>query len=98
MANVLTSNPVSIDTATGSDITNRKVQLIQWIDDAADIADNDDLAFTINGVAVAAKIQLTDNAVENVAVWTMGPFPQPIYVSSMVVTTIDHGVLLVWCA
>jgi hypothetical protein len=96
VANVLTSNPKSIDAASGSDLTDQWIQQIQWIDDAADIADDDDLNLTINGVTIAAKIQLTANTVNNVAVWTMGPFPHPILANTFVVNTIDHGVLLVW--
>lgn len=96
MGNLLTSNPLFVDTAATIFTTPKKVSLIQWIDDAADIADDDDLNITINGVTIAAKIALTANEVGNVAVWTMGPFPAGLWVSNFVVTTIDHGVLLIF--
>lgn len=97
MANVKTSNPISIDTASGSTLTGLfYVQCIQWIDDAADIADDDDLSFSLNGVTVAQKVQLTANAVGNTVVYQAGPFASPIAVKDFVVNTIDHGVVLVW--
>jgi invasion protein IalB len=69
--------------------------MIQWIDDAADIADDDDLNITINQTTIAAKIALTANEVGNVAVWTM-TYPLGLMVNNLVVTTIDHGTLLVF--
>lgn len=97
MANDLTSNPMYVDSAaTLWANTNKMVRLVQWIDDNADIADDDDILVVINGVNIAGKIQLTANAVENLCVWQLGPFSPGVTVQSFVVTTIDHGVLYVW--
>jgi hypothetical protein len=96
MANLLTSNPLRVDSAATIFSTPKKVSLIQWIDDNADIADDDDLLITINDVVITAKIQLTANTIGDVAVWTMGPFPKGLWVSNFVVTTIDHGALLIF--
>ena len=49
-ANVLTSNPVFIDTAASSTLTGeRKIQLIQWIATTTP-TDLNGLSFTLNGV------------------------------------------------
>ncbi len=97
MANNLKSNPKNIDTASGSDILGiMHVQEIQWIDDNADIADGDDLSITINGVAIAVKVQVANG--ENVCFWRMGPFAKPIPMTNFVCTVIDHGALLVFVA
>jgi len=99
MANVLTSNPVYIDTAAGSTISDVKIQQIQWLDDANDVADGDDLSFTINGVTVAIKQNLgSDVGFEDTIIYQAGPFAKPILVNSFVVGVIDHGVVLVWLA
>ena len=106
--NVLVRNPYYVDTAAElwAD-KNTGVRLIQWIDDAGDIADDDDLDITINGVTIAAKIQIGTTAggtpveavtpnVGNVCVWQIGPFNPGICISDFIVNTIDHGVLLIW--
>jgi hypothetical protein len=108
MTNVLTSNPMVIDTA--ATIWSDKaynVREIQWIDDAADMADNDDLNITINDATIAAKIQVATTGggtpvenvspnVGNICVWRIGPFNPGIPVSTFIVTTIDKGALLVF--
>ena len=101
MANILTSNPYVIDTAatiwpTATNKGTNRVRLIQWIDDNADIADDDDLVLTINGVAVTAKVQLTNNTANTPTIYEIGPFNPGIPVTSFEVTTIDHGILVVW--
>ena len=106
--NVLTGNPMTVDTAATLWSTGapKYVQLIQWIDDAADIADNDDLLLVINGVTITAKIQIATTGgvspvenvspnVGNVCVWEMS-FSKSIPISKFVVTTIDHGLLVIW--
>ena len=98
MANLLTSNPMRVDTAATIITVPTRVLLIQWIDEAADIADDDDLNITINQTAIAAKIALTANAIGNIAVWTIGPFNPGLMVNNLVVTTIDNGALLIFTA
>lgn len=100
MANELNSNPVYIDTASGSTLSGqRQVQLIQWLDDANDVADGDDLSFTLNGVTVAIKANLGSDVGQQLTVlYEAGPFKCPIKADDFVVNTIDHGVVLVWLA
>ena len=99
MANNLTSNPIYIDTASGSTVTDKKIQCIQWFNEAADLADGEDLAFTINGIAIAMKYNLgSDVGQQDIIVWQAGPFASPIYVREFVVTTIDDGAVLLWLA
>ena len=98
MANLLTSNPMRVDTAATIITVQTRVLLIQWIDEAADIADDDDLNITINQTAIAAKIALTANEIGNIAVWTIGPFNPGLMVNNLVVTTIDNGALLIFTA
>lgn len=97
MANLLTDNPVYIDTAASSTVTNKRIVLIQWIDDAADIIDDDDLVFVINGVTVTIKYQKTTDVGGAGVVYYEAAFSTPIFASTFSVTTIDHGALLVWC-
>lgn len=70
---------------------------LQWVDDGADIADDDDLVLAINGATITGKIALTANTVNDLCVWRLGPFNPPLIVSSFTLTTIDHGVLLLIC-
>jgi len=98
MANNLTSNPIFIDTASGSTITNKKVQLIQWYNEAADLADTETCVFTINGVQLTLTYNLgSDVGQQDIVVWQAGPFTDPIFVSSLTVSTIEDGALLIWC-
>lgn len=97
MANLLTSNPIFIDTAASSTVTNKKIQQIQWIEDNADIVDDDDLVFVINEVTITVKMQkTTDVGYQDTVIYQAGPFNIPIYARTFSVTTIDHGTLLVW--
>ena len=98
MANQATANPIVIDTAAAGDVFTgpQTVRLIQWIDDAADIADNDDLVMSINGVTLTTKLQLDNPGGTGLAQWTIGPFNPGISVKSLKVTTLDHGVVHVW--
>lgn len=96
MANDIVGNPMWIDTAaTIWTNTNRKIRMIQWVDDNNDIADGDDLVITINGVTLTFKIQITDNTANNLSFWTLGPFNPGMVTHQFGVTTIDHGALLV---
>ena len=99
MANLTTTNPMTFDTAGATSLvtTQKFIRLIQWIDDNADIADDADLSITINGSTLVHKVQLTANDVGNTCVWQVGPFNPGIPCSYFYVTTIDAGVLHVWC-
>jgi len=97
MANVLTHPLSVIDTAGAtSTINNFILRMVQWIDDAADIADDDDLVLTINGITMTCKIQLTANTVNNLVLYQIGPFNPGVRVNSFTVTTLDAGVIHVW--
>jgi hypothetical protein len=96
--NVLTGNPMTVDTAaTLWSSANKYVQLIQWIDDAADIANDDDILLVINGVTITGKIQMTADTIGNLVVWEMA-FNPPMRIESFVVTTLDSGLLVIWLA
>lgn len=96
-------------TSSGETVTTElvKLRLVQWVDDAEDIADSDDIVFSINGQTLTAKIQIGTTAggsavesvtpnVGNVVVWQIGPFNPGIWVRGIVTTTIDHGALHFW--
>ena len=105
MGNQLTNSPYVVDTAAtiwdGSlptSTTNGKhVQLIQWIDNAADIADDDDIVLTLDGQIITGKLQHTNNAMANLVAWEVRLSP-PIFINKFVVTTIDKGELVIWTA
>ena len=98
MANVLTGNPKSIDTAAGSTLSGLVgIKELQWIDNAGDIADGDDLSFTMNGVTVAMVANIgSDVGDQDIVKYRLGPFNPPLIAKDFVVNTIDHGVLLVF--
>jgi hypothetical protein len=98
MTNALTTNPIMIDTA-GANLAIPKpmlVKCIQWVDDNADIADNDDLLLVINGATVTLKPQLNlSNPVKGVA-YEVNFGGKPFLINRLTVTTIDSGQLLFW--
>lgn len=107
MANSLNSNPIYVDTAATIWDDSKMVRLIQWIDDNADLVDNDDLSISINGVTITAKVQIATTQggtpvenvspnVGNICVWQMGPFNPGVWLSNFIVNTIDHGALLIF--
>lgn len=100
MANNLKGNPAYIDTAGAtSELTNVRIQLIQWHNEAADLGDGEDLAMTIDGVSIDMKYNLgSDVGQQDIVVWQAGPFAAPIFVRSFIVDTIDDGAVLVWLA
>jgi len=66
MANNLVTNPMTVDTAATLWSNSVKyVRQVQWLDDGADIADDDDLVLVINGATITGKVQLSVNAVNN---------------------------------
>lgn len=104
MANQLTRSPYVIedaattvwDASLPTSTTGPKfIQLIQWIDNAADLTDDDDIVLTIDGQIVTGKIALTANTLNNLVAWEM-KFSPPVSISKFVVTTIDHGALIIW--
>ena len=54
MANQVAGNPVVFDT-TGTLTGLRYIRQIQWVDDG-DIADEDDMVLTLNGVTLTQKL------------------------------------------
>jgi len=101
MANTLTGNPKYIDTAAvGAEIHIpglAGIKEIQWVDDAGDIADGDDLSITMNGVTFAMKANIgSDVGDQDIIKYKLGPFNPPLVARDFVVGTIDHGVLLVF--
>lgn len=100
MANALTGNPMRIEgAATIWTADNKYVQLIQWIDDNADITDNDAIVLTINGVIITGKLQgpITNNNLNNIVAWEMS-FSPPMRIETFVVTTMSTGNLIIWLA
>ena len=99
MANVLTDRIKYIDTggATSAVTGKRKIRLIQWIDDASDIADGDDLVIVLGGTTITFKVTITSDIGEQALVkFQTGPFNPGYAVDGYSVTTIDHGVLYIW--
>lgn len=98
-ANILTSNPVFIDTAASSTLTGqRHIQLIQWIATGTP-TDDDDLSFTLNGVTITTVVPITGTANEEAypcVLYQAGPFAVPINAKDFVVNTLDSGIVLVW--
>ena len=95
--NETSGNPITIDTEDAIWTSNKYVQLIQWIDNAAAIANNNTLVLAINGVTVTAKIAMTADTINNAVVWSM-QFAPPMRIETFTVTTIDNGLLVIWIA
>ena len=97
MANQTSGRVKIFDTAAGSAQSGvRNILLMQWIDDAGDLADDDDLSITIDGATLAIKQNIgSDIGQQNLVVWQMGPFSDPVKVNGYTINTIDHGVVLV---
>ena len=56
MANNLVTNPMTVDTAATLWSNSVKyVKQVQWLDDGADIADDDDIVLVINGATITGK-------------------------------------------
>ena len=99
MASQLDSNPIRMEGAatvwTGE---VRKVRLIQWVDDNADLVDNSTLVLSINGVALTVIIQIDadDVSLKGAVAWQIGPFSPGVPVSDFIVTTMGTGELHIW--
>ena len=99
MANQTSSNPKVFDT-TGTITGNFRLRLLQWVDDNADIPDNANLIFSVNGVTLEATVQRGATANESpdwgAVVWQIGPFSPGIPCSSFSITTHTVGHVHVW--
>lgn len=102
MANSVARSPLRIEesaTIWAAGTSPRYVQLMQWVDNAADIANDSSLVLTINGTQVlTAKLALTADTINNAVVWEMNFSGKPMLIESLVVTTIDKGELIIWLA
>jgi len=97
MPNDLTGNPIYIDAAANSAFTGpKRVQLIQWVDDAADIADGDSLVYVVNGKTTTIVQQIPTDVGMIGPIFYEARFPLGLMVHSFSVTTIDHGALHIW--
>ena len=98
MANSVYTNPIRMEAAgTVWNKENRKVRLVQWVDDNGDIVNDSTAVLTINGCALTVKLQL-EATISNygVVVWQLGPFNPGIAIDSFVVTTLGTGHLHIW--
>jgi len=102
MTVIATGNPITAD-AAGTLWTQAtkpippSVRLIQWVDDAGDMAHDNICTLTINGVAITTKIQpLNDNLAFGAVAWQIGPFNPGILIESFVISVMTKGSLYVW--
>jgi hypothetical protein len=98
MTNALTQNPIMIDTAGDTSMiqTPMQIRCIQWVDDAADIADNSDLVFVIDQATVTLKPQLNLSNPSRGVAFEMNFGCSARHCNYFRVTTIDAGQLLIW--
>jgi len=85
--------------AAAATVTDKTInlRLIQWVNDADDIADADNCDITINGTTLSTQLHIgSDVAQHDVVLWQIGPFNPGIHVTGLVVTTLDHGAIHVW--
>jgi len=99
MANDLTGNPITVDTAATVWTKHKLVAAMQWIDDdnaaGGIIADTETLAMTMNGVEI--QICCADISQVSPMAWSVS-WPAPMNIEKLVVDTIDGGTLLIWLA
>ena len=98
MGNNLNGNPKWVDTAaTVWSNQPTRVKEILWVDDAADIVDNDDLVLTIDGVVITTKVQVPPGTLTEPGNGLTYFCSRPdAVVNTFTVTTIDHGALIIW--
>jgi len=95
MAIHTSGNPLVFDGA-GTKTGFLLIREIQWVDDAADVADGDDMVLTMNGVTLTFKVQVNGADFGSCLVWRAGPFHPPVKVENFTVTTLSHGAIHVW--
>jgi len=97
MANSLNSNPLLFDTkgATSAVTKQLRIQCIQWVGDAGDVADTSTLDIRVNGVSIKINLQMAAESGYGVY-YQAGPFTHPITCSDFYVTDMDEGNVLVW--
>lgn len=99
MANQTAGNPIVMDDwSTDVVLTNLSIRLMQWVDDAANVADDDDIVFIIDGTTITMKIALTANTINGTVLWEAGPFSPPLKVNRFVGDTLDNGAFIIWLA
>jgi len=95
------ARPASMPTvlAAAATVTTDTVnlRLLQWVDDAGDVADTNSCAVTINGTALTTVVQKpSDVGDHRVVLWQIGPFNPGIPVKGIVVDTLTKGGVHVW--
>lgn len=99
LANVLNSNPLLIyDPIASLQERLSYIHCIQWVDYAANIANDSDLVMKINGVEIAIKPQRSETKanVDGGGVVYQTNFKKPLRAQDFEVTTLDKGVVIVW--
>ena len=102
MGGLITDNTVSnihvvSAAATAWENTIKYVRLIQWVDDAGDIADDSTLVININNVTLTTKLQLAANISNyGVVVWQIGPFNPGIPVHTLKSVTQGTGIVHIY--
>jgi len=97
MANVLTKNPMVIDTAATIWTAARFVRLIQLVDDSGDIVHDTTWVITVNGAALTVQIQpVNDQLAFGAVAWQIGPFNPGMLTHTFVVGTAGAGNLHIW--
>jgi hypothetical protein len=98
MADSIHTNPIRMEAAgTAWTGKNKKVRLIQWVDNAGDLVHDSTAVLTINGCALTVKIQpVADSLGFGAVAWQIGPFSPGISVNDFVVTTMATGELHIW--
>jgi len=95
MANQTGSNPKIFDANTGTIVGHFTLRLLQWVDDNADVADNGNLVFTMNGVTFEATIQRAAAPDGAAVLWQIGPFNPSMPCHDLSIATIS-GHLHIW--
>ena len=87
-----------VETSTGTQLVDNgcMLRLLQWVDDAADIHDDAVLVMTINGQTLTYKIQLEADKADNCVVMQIGPFAPGIFVSDILINTLQAGAIHIW--
>lgn len=97
MPNILTKNPMVIDTAATIWTAARYVRLIQLVDNNGDIIHDTTWVITVNGATLTIKIQpVNDQVAFGAVAWQIGPFNPGMLIHTFVVGTAGAGNLHVW--